>query len=333
MIEAEHITKQYGNHTAVSDVSFTIDDTGVFGLLGPNGAGKSTIMNMMTGCLSATEGSIRINGHDIVSEAAEAKKLIGYLPEIPPLYPDRTPEESLGFVAMNKGLTKAEAQAQITHAMEVTRITEVARRLCGNLSKGYKQRVGLAQAMIGNPSIVVLDEPTVGLDPREIVEIRELMRELGKDRIVIFSSHILSEVEAICKRILVISGGKLLEFDTPENLAKKYAESTLINFTALASETEVRGILSKMDHISKLKVRPLGIDKCQVSFNSSAVDQEDQMSRLFFAFSDARHALIEMSVRQASLEDLYIEMTDNVSNDQGAGRRQTKNPVKGGDRK
>ena len=333
MIEAIHLTKQYGNHTAVSDVSFTIDDTGVFGLLGPNGAGKSTIMNMMTGCLSATEGNVRINGHDIVSEAAEAKRLIGYLPEIPPLYPDRTPEEALGFVAMNKGLAKQEAQAQIAHAMEVTRITEVARRLCGNLSKGYKQRVGLAQAMIGNPSIIVLDEPTVGLDPREIVEIRELMRELGKERIVIFSSHILSEVEAICKRILVISGGKLLEFDTPENLAKKYAEATLVSFTALASETEVHGILSQLDHISKLKVRPLGKNKCQVSFNSGAVDQEDQMSRLFFAFSDIRRPLVEMSVRQASLEDLYIEMTDNVSNDQGAGRRQAKNPVRGGVRK
>ena len=305
----------------------------MFGLLGPNGAGKSTIMNMMTGCLSATEGSVRINGHDIVNDAQEAKKLIGYLPEIPPLYPDRTPEEALGFVAMNKGLSKQDAKQQIEHAMEVTRITEVARRLCGNLSKGYKQRVGLAQAMIGNPSIIVLDEPTVGLDPREIVEIRELMRELGKDRIVIFSSHILSEVEAICRRILVISGGKLLEFDTPENLARKYADSTLVSFTALASETEVRGVLSKMDHISKLKVRSLGKDKCQGSFNSSAVDLDEQMSRLFFAFSDIRRALTEIQVRQASLEDLYIEMTDNVSNDQGAGRRGTKNPGKGDERK
>lgn len=332
MIEAIHLTKQYGNHTAVSDVSFTIDETGVFGLLGPNGAGKSTIMNMMTGCLSATEGSIRINGHDIVSEAAAAKKLIGYLPEIPPLYPDRTPEEALGFVAMNKGLPKEEAQQQIRHAMEATRITEVARRLCGNLSKGYKQRVGLAQAMIGSPSIIVLDEPTVGLDPREIIEIRELMRDLGKERIVIFSSHILSEVEAICKRILVISGGRLLEFDTPENLAKKYADATLVSFTALASETEVRNILSKMENVSKLKVRPFGSSKCQVSFNSGAVDQEAVLSSLFFAFSDIRKPVIEMTVRQASLEDLYIEMTDNVSNDQGAGRRQMKNFRKGGDR-
>ncbi len=333
MIEALNITKRYGNHTAVSDVSFTISDTGVFGLLGPNGAGKSTIMNIMTGCLSATEGSVRINGHDIVSEAAEAKKLIGYLPEIPPLYPDRTPEEALGFVAMNKGLSRQDAKEQIEHAMEATRITEVARRLCGNLSKGYKQRVGLAQAMIGNPSIIVLDEPTVGLDPREIIEIRGLMRDLGKERIVIFSSHILSEVEATCKRILVISGGKLLEFDTPENLAKKYADATLISFTALASETEVRGILSQIEHASKLKIRPFGSGKCQVSFNSGAVDQEEVCSRLFFAFSDIRKPIVEMTVRQASLEDLYIEMTDNVSNDQGAGRRLIRNLAKGGSRK
>lgn len=332
MIEALHLTKQYGSHTAVSDVSFTIEEKGVYGLLGPNGAGKSTIMNMMTGCLSATEGTIRINGSDIVTNAAEAKKHIGYLPEIPPLYPDRTPEEALGFISMNKGLSKEEAKRQIEHAMEAAGITEVSRRLCGNLSKGYKQRVGLAQAMIGDPDIIVLDEPTVGLDPREIIEIRELMRELGKERIVVFSSHILSEVEAICRKIVVISGGKLLEFDTPENLARKYEESTVVTLTALASETEVRGILYRMEHVNKLKIRPEGSTKCQVSFNSDATDLDALCSRVFFAFSDAKKPVIALSVREASLEDLYIEMTDNVSNDQGA-KKLRKETVKGGGRK
>ena len=333
LIEALHLTKQYGSHTAVSDVSFTVEDKGVYGLLGPNGAGKSTIMNMMTGCLSATDGSVRINGNDIVTEAAEAKRHIGYLPEIPPLYPDRTPEEALGFIAMNKGLSKEAAKAQIENAMEVTRITEVSRRLCGNLSKGYKQRVGLAQAMIGDPDIIILDEPTVGLDPREIVEIRGLIRELGKERIVVFSSHILSEVEAICRKILVISGGRLLEFDTPERLAEKYAESTVVDMTVLAPETEARKILEKTDHVNKLKIRPLGSEKCRITFNSSATDQDEMCSRLFFSFSDAKRPITELTVHQASLEDLYIEMTDNISNDQGASGRRSAVSGKGGGRK
>ena len=218
MVEVSHLTKKYGDFTAVSDLSFTIEDGLIYGFLGPNGAGKSTTMNIMTGCLSATEGEVIIEGHDIFEEAKEAKKCIGYLPEIPPLYPDLTPVEYLEFVARAKGVPANELDEQIENVMEETGITVYANRLIKNLSKGYKQRVGIAQAIIGRPSLIILDEPTVGLDPKQIIEIRNLIKSLGRKHTVVLSSHILSEVQAICDRVMIISRGKLVAFDAPENL-------------------------------------------------------------------------------------------------------------------
>ena len=210
MIKVEHLTKCYGELVAVNDLSFELDEGHVYGFLGPNGAGKSTTMNIMTGCLAPTEGSVTIDGHDILEEPETAKRLIGYLPEQPPLYMSETPLEYLAFVGEAKGLRGAELTAQITDAVERTGIDSVKNRIISTLSKGYRQRVGIAQALIGNPRVIILDEPTVGLDPIQIVEIRRLIRDLGRTHLVIFSSHILSEVQAICERVLIISRGKLV---------------------------------------------------------------------------------------------------------------------------
>ena len=209
MIEVKHLTKRYGSHTAVSDLSFTVEKGQIYGFLGPNGAGKSTTMNIMTGCLAATSGEVVIGGYDIFQDAAQAKKLIGYLPEQPPLYLDRTPREYLRFVARAKGIPEKRIPGELDRVMTVTGTLDVADRLMKNLSKGYRQRVGIAQALLGSPKLIILDEPTVGLDPAQVIEIRKLIRELGQAHTVILSSHILSEVQAVCQQVLILSKGRL----------------------------------------------------------------------------------------------------------------------------
>ena len=243
MITVEHLTKRYGDFTAVDDISFTIQDGHIYGFLGPNGAGKSTTMNIMTGCLAATSGEVRIDGYDIFEQARQAKRCIGYLPEIPPLYPDETPEEYLRFVAQAKGVPARQIPAESERVMQETRLTEMGGRLIRNLSKGYRQRVGIAQALLGNPKYIILDEPTVGLDPLQIIEIRDLIRELGQKHTVILSSHILSEVQAICESVLIIAHGKLVAFDTPQNLEQAMAASNRLSITAEADAPQMRAIL------------------------------------------------------------------------------------------
>ena len=228
MISVEHLTKWYGDFKAVDDLSFEIDEGHVYGFLGPNGAGKSTTMNIITGCLSATSGSVKIDGHDILEEPKEAKKQIGYLPEQPPLYMSETPVEYLRFVAEAKGLKGEAVKKQIQEVIEQTGLEPVKNRRISALSKGYKQRVGIAQALLGNPKVIILDEPTVGLDPIQIIDIRNLIRDLGKDHTVIFSSHILSEVQTICDQILIIAGGNLIAFDKPENLEKQLLSREIV---------------------------------------------------------------------------------------------------------
>ena len=227
MIKVEHLTKCYGDFVAVKDLSFEIEEGHVYGFLGPNGAGKSTTMNIITGCLSPTDGRILIGEHDIYEEPEAAKRLIGYLPEIPPLYTNETPLEYLEFVGEAKGLKGNELKEEIAMAIEKTGLENMKNRLIGNLSKGYKQRVGIAQAIMGNPKVIILDEPTVGLDPIQIIEIRDLIKELGQTHTVIFSSHILSEVQAICEQVLIISKGELVAFDTTENLEKNTNKGSL----------------------------------------------------------------------------------------------------------
>lgn len=218
MIEVSHLTKKYGRHLAVDDVSFTVEDGQIYGLLGPNGAGKSTIMNLLTGYLSATSGQVTVAGHPLPEEADEAKACVGYLPEQPPLYPEMTVGEYLNFVAELKKVPRAQRKEQVLRAARRTGLEKVLPRLIRSLSKGYKQRVGIAQALLGSPKIIILDEPTVGLDPAQVIEMRKLIRELGKAHTVILSSHILSEVQAVCQQVLILSKGKLAASGTLQEL-------------------------------------------------------------------------------------------------------------------
>ena len=309
MIEVNHLTKRYGNHIAVSDLSFTIEKGQIYGFLGPNGAGKSTTMNIMTGCLAATSGEVRIGGFDIFEEAEQAKKLIGYLPEQPPLYLDRTPREYLTFVARAKRIPERQIPEQLTQVMAVTQTMDVADRLIKNLSKGYRQRVGIAQAILGDPEVIILDEPTVGLDPRQIIEIRDLIKELGKDHTVILSSHILSEVQAVCQTILIISKGKLVACDSPANLEKLFAGTTTVDLVAEASERELREILSGVGNIAEIEVTEKAPNRCEARLNMGNREGNQACREIFFAFSKAGRAILQMSTARASLEDIFMELT------------------------
>lgn len=315
MIEVKNLTKRYGNHTAVSDLSFTIEKGQIYGFLGPNGAGKSTTMNIMTGCLAATGGKVTIGGFDIFEEPEKAKKLIGYLPEQPPLYLDRTPREYLTFVGMAKGIAKADLNAQITYVMEITQITDVADRLIKNLSKGYKQRVGIAQALLGNPEIIILDEPTVGLDPIQIIEIRELIQKLGKNHTVILSSHILSEVQAVCQTIMIISKGKLVACDTPENLEALFAGETNVEIVCEANEAEIHDILSTLTYAIKYDITKQDDTRYQVTIQVANGGDDSVCRDLFWAFSKAGRAILQMSMAKVSLEDIFIELTTDNTNE------------------
>ena len=240
MIKVEHLTKYYGDFLAVDDLSFQIAEGHVYGFLGPNGAGKTTTMNIMTGCLSPTSGSVTVGGFDILAEPEQAKRLIGYLPEQPPLYLNETPLEYLRFVGEAKGLRGEELDRQVSEVIGQVKIREVAHRRISALSKGYRQRVGIAQALLGSPKVIILDEPTVGLDPLQIIEIRDLIRQLGQAHTVILSSHILSEVQAICEKILIIAHGKLLAFGEPDQLERSLLSVGEIDFTTEADEQTVR---------------------------------------------------------------------------------------------
>lgn len=312
LIEVKHLTKRYGAYTAVEDLSFTIPKGTIYGFLGPNGAGKSTTMNIITGCLGATAGEVLIGGHSILDEPMEAKKLIGYLPEQPPLYADMTVSEYLSFVAEARGIPMNKRQEQKMTAMEKTGITEAKGRLIKNLSKGYKQRVGIAQALIGDPDIIILDEPTVGLDPTQIIEIRSLIRDLGRDHTVILSSHILSEVQAVCDTILIIAKGKLVACDTPENLTRLLAGETVIKLEAECSAEELPGIFEMLEGVKEVRVEETsdGVLKALV-VPESGVDVRKDM---FFAFSEAGTPILEMHLERASLEDVFIELTREKEN-------------------
>ena len=306
MIEVRHLSKRYGTHLAVDDLSFSIDRGVVYGFLGPNGAGKSTTMNIMTGCLGATEGEVLIDGHNVAEEPMEAKKHIGYLPELPPLYGDMTPEEYLHFVARAKGLRREESARQIETVMEKTRIADVRKRLIRNLSKGYRQRVGIAQALLGNPEVIILDEPTVGLDPAQIIEIRELIRELGKEHTLVLSSHILSEVQAVCDSILILSKGRLVACDTAENLTKLMRGRENLRLLTRAEEETVRPIVEKVDGVESLAFAE---EDGLTAVDVTPVEGQDIREALFNAFAEAKVPLLELRTEKASLEDVFLELT------------------------
>lgn len=310
MIDVKNLTKIYGDHVALSDLSFTVENGKIYGLLGPNGAGKSTTMNIITGCLAATTGQVTINGYDIFENAEKAKKFIGYLPELPPLYQDMTPKEYLTFVAKAKGVEKGEIEKQLEEIIEVTQINSVVHRLIKNLSKGYKQRVGIAQALIGHPEIIILDEPTVGLDPKQIIEIRDLIITLGKSHTVILSSHILSEVSAVCDSIMIISGGKLVASDTPENLEKLFAGTSTIELKTKATEDEVNNALSSIDKIKEISYNISEKDNI-ASVLITCDGNEDLSEEVFFAFCGINRPILRMNMAQISLEDIFLQLTSD----------------------
>lgn len=309
MIEVKNLVKKYGNHTAVDHLNFTIEEGHVYGFLGPNGAGKSTTMNIMTGYLGATEGEVLINGHDILKEPEEAKKQIGYLPELPPLYMEMTVREYLEFVAELKGIAKNKREESINEVEKMVKIWEVKNRLIRNLSKGYRQRVGLAQAVLGFPEIIILDEPSVGLDPKQIIEIRELIRQLAKKHTVILSSHILAEVREVCDYILIISKGKLVASDTPENLERNLGDSDLIEIETKASPDEVRRILETVDGIRNISTKHLenGITWAQIQEKKNT----DIREKVFQAFAQNHQPLLKLNPLQVSLEDVFMELTQS----------------------
>lgn len=310
MIKVEHLTKKYGEVLALDDLSFEIEEGQVYGFLGPNGAGKSTTMNIMTGCLSATAGSVTIGGHDVFEEPDAAKRLVGYLPEQPPLYMNETPLEYLRFVGEAKGLRGSELAAQIDEVAEQAGTSDVMRRRIGDLSKGYRQRVGIAQALLGEPRVIILDEPTVGLDPIQIIEIRDLIRSLGQSHTVILSSHILSEVQAICDKILIIAHGRLVAFDTPAKLEERLAATGELSLTTDVSLDAARQALAGVKMLAEV-LPEMGTDGfTHLRLRAAQEDLYATAREVFFAFAERRLAILEMRLNKASLEDVFLELTD-----------------------
>ncbi len=312
MIEVRHLVKKYGNHTAVSDLSFDIDGGQVYGFLGPNGAGKSTTMNIITGCLAATSGEVRIGGYDIFEQPEKAKKLVGYLPEHPPLYLDMTAEEYLKFVAEAKGVKRSDMKRQIEYVIEVTRLQEMYKRQTKFLSKGYRQRVGVAQALLGEPELIILDEPTVGLDPRQIIEIRDLIKQLGKTHTVVLSSHILSEIRSVCTSAIIIAKGKMIANDTLENLENIYSGDSYVTLRVKASEIEIRRALAPMDAVMGVECTQLqdGVTEAKIDIDSDFRDKVPE--QLFYAFASIDRPILHLAEEHATLEDVFLELTSQA---------------------
>ena len=320
MITANHLTKVYGNFTAVDDLSFSIEEGHIYGFLGPNGAGKSTTLNILTGCLAPTSGEVKVDDYDIYESSKEAKKLIGYLPEIPPLYFDQTPREYLSFVVDAKKIPHSSRKDEIERVAKETNIEDVLDKPIKYLSKGYKQRVGISQALVGDPKIVILDEPTVGLDPMQILEIRELIYDLGKRHTVILSSHILSEVQTLCDKVLIIYKGKMVAFDAPENLGKSVATEGIIDVSAECTSERAMELLESLESISKIETASETDESCSLKLHISGSDAMSICKEVFFAFAQNNIALFQLNLEKTTLEDIFIELTKNeedLKNDSG----------------
>lgn len=316
MIEVENLTKKYGDHVAVDHLTFRVEKGQIYGFLGPNGAGKSTTMNIITGYLAATEGTVTVNGKDIQKEPEEAKRCIGYLPEQPPVYMDMTVYEYLKFAAELKRIPKTEREEQIKKVMEMTRIEDMKDRLIKNLSKGYRQRVGFAQAILGDPEVIILDEPTVGLDPRQIIEIRDLIRSLGQKHTVILSSHILSEVSAVCDQIMIISHGKLVASDTPEGLQNLMKDSKQLYLEVKGSWEEVSTALSTISTVESVENLEKDVDNSQENLVKAAVfarEDVDIREEVFYCLAEHRLPILSMQQKAKSLEDIFLELTEAES--------------------
>lgn len=306
MIEVRNLTKKYGDHIAVENLNFTVEEGQIYGFLGPNGAGKSTTMNIITGCLAATSGEVLIDGHDIFKDARAAKSTIGFLPEQPPLYGDMTPHEYLEFVAEMKGVRKKERASHVQVIMEKTGLLDVENRLIRNISKGYKQRVGLAQALLGDPKIIILDEPTVGLDPAQIIEIRGLIKSLAETHTVIFSSHILSEVSEICSRIIIISEGRIIAEDTPENLESHFVATPVLSVSVKGDPDAVRAAIETLSGVTDVQITDGegGTSEVVLTCEKGA----DIKEQLALAMLQNGCLIVRLEESRASLEDVFMQL-------------------------
>ena len=307
MIQVENITKKYGSFTAVNDISFEIDEGEIVGFLGPNGAGKSTTMNMITGFIEPTKGRIIVDGYDISQKPKKAKKQIGYMPEGVPLYSDLTVKEFVTYMAELKGCNSKTKKEKVQKVLEETGLTEVQNKLTKNLSRGYKQRVSMAGALVGDPKVIILDEPTVGLDPKQVTEIRTLIKELGKTHTVILSSHILSEVSQICNRVIIINKGKIVAIDTPENLENKVVENNSIYVTVEDPDNKMDGIKDKLENIKKIKLIAENEDKTKKYMITGEKDV-DLRKNVFETFAKEGITIFEMKKVDATLEDAFMKL-------------------------
>lgn len=310
MIEIDNLVKKYGEHVAVDHLSLTVEPGKIYGFLGPNGAGKSTTMNIITGYLGATSGTVTINGHDIFKEPEEAKKCVGYLPEIPPLYADMTVLEYLNFVAELKKLQKSLRKRYVEEAMETTGILDVKNRMIRNLSKGYRQRVGFAQAILGYPEIIILDEPTVGLDPKQIIEIRDLIKKLGEKHTVILSSHILTEISAVCDYVFIISKGKLVASDSTENLLDQMSGAQEIELTVRSEADRAKALLEEIEYVDHADLK----DAKEGSILVRAKSGNDIREEVLRLMAENHIPVLEMRTVTKSLEDVFLQITQEGGN-------------------
>lgn len=320
MIEAENLVKRYGKRNVVDNLSFTVEKGQIVGFLGPNGAGKSTTMNIITGYISATEGTVRVNGYDVVEEPEKAKASIGYLPEQPPLYPDMLVREYLSFVCELKKVKSSERDAALSRVMHLTRITDVSERLIKHLSKGYKQRVGLAGAMLGDPEVLILDEPMVGLDPKQILEMRDLIRELSKKHTILLSSHIMQEVSAVCNQIMIINNGRLVVSDRPEEIPKHIEQKNELTLLVKGNKELINSVLESLDYVDRIHVAGTpeeGI--CQVELVSGL--EHDVREAVFYALAEVKCAILEMNSKVPTLEEAFIRLTGDGTKQSGGRKR------------
>lgn len=312
MIEVKNVTKKYGNFTAVDNITFNVKDGEVVGLLGQNGAGKSTTMNMITGFIEPTEGTIIINGYDIMKKSLKAKKQIGYMPENVPLYPELTVKEFVSYMAELKLVGRKERKQEVENAIKETGLEEVKNKLIRNLSRGYKQRVSMAGALVGNPEVLILDEPTVGLDPKQIIEIRNLIKNLGKKHTVILSSHILSEISQICERVVILNKGKIVAIDTPENLEEKTKEQNVLFVTVEDKEEKMLSLKEKITDIEKLEMIKDNEDGTK-QYKIVSKSEKDIRKALFDTLPKEGITIFELKKAETSLEDAFIKLVDNAT--------------------
>ncbi|MCH5265333.1 MAG: ABC transporter ATP-binding protein [Lachnospiraceae bacterium] len=332
MIEVKNLVKRYGDRNVVDNLSFTVGKGQIVGFLGPNGAGKSTTMNIITGYISATEGTVTVNGHDIYDEPEKAKESIGYLPEQPPLYPDMLVREYLNFVCDLKKVRKAEKEKTLSRVMRLTKITDVSERLIKNLSKGYKQRVGMAGAMIGDPEILILDEPTVGLDPKQILEMRDLIRELSKSHTIFMSSHIMQEVSAVCSEILIINEGRLVVSDKTEDITSHVERTHELSLLVKGNKDLIQSVIGKLEHVESCRVLKTSEQEIHRVEISSSVECDIRES-LFYALAEAKCAILEMNRKEASLEEAFIHLTGEGTRQFGGKKKKGKKPEDGKEEK